>query len=294
MKVIGHQKTISHIFDLIRNERLPHALLFTGPEGIGKKRVALHLVQRLFCKNPEGPCEICSDCRRVAALQHPDLFWVEPEKDLIKIETVRVLKNALALKPFEAPVKAAVLVDAHSLNPAASNALLKTLEEPPPGTLLILTTFAPHRFLKTILSRCQKVYFSPLSTEETRAVLELTEEGKDLSPELILQSEGSPGRALNLSPEAWEKVRKTILPALQTQPKDLLQLFSAAEEIAQDESLHKPVLQLLMKEWREKLVKKPSSSDLKKFDAIGQALRALDHYANPLLTFETLFLNLCL
>src|SRR5262245_6953440 len=134
MNFVGHQKNWEHLRRLVDQDQLPHALLFAGPSGIGKKRAALHLIQMLFCPETNRPCENCSSCRRIesysrSALQgHPDLVWIEPEKGLIKIETIRTLKSALALKPFEAPLKVAILTDAHALNPAASNALLKTLE----------------------------------------------------------------------------------------------------------------------------------------------------------------------
>jgi DNA polymerase-3 subunit delta' len=198
----------------------------------------------------------------------------------------------LALKPFEAPLKVAVFVDAHALNPAASNALLKTLEEPPSNTLLILTTSSPHRLLKTLLSRCQTLYFSPLNRNETLEVLKRN--GKQIPPEIAEFAMGSPGLALSLKEEAFDLTLHKILPALNSQPKDLLALFGAAEEIADDDSYPQPILHLLRMKWREKLIAEPSPENLKKMDAIEGAARALDHYANPLLTFENLFLNLCL
>jgi DNA polymerase-3 subunit delta' len=311
MHFIGHQKNRELLQHLVDQRQLPHALIFTGPSGIGKKLVALHLVQRLFCEarnqKPETgnsglrpsasgldpfPCENCSACQRVAKLQHPDLLWVEPEKGLIKIESVRSLKSSLALKPFEAPLKVVILVDAHALNPAASNALLKTLEEPPANTLLVLTTSSPHQLLKTILSRCQILYFSPLTRKETLEVLKNSEKG--IAPEITEFAMGSPGLALSLKPEACDLTLRKVLPALNSQPKDLLALFSAAEEIVDDDSYAEPVLHLLRMKWREKLIAEPSQENLRKMDAIEAASRALNHYANPLLTFENLFLNLCL
>jgi len=170
--------------------------------------------------------------------------------------------------------------------------LLKTLEEPPAHTLLVLVTSSPHQLLKTILSRCQKVYFSPLTREETFQVLKGC--GQDVSPELADLAMGSPGLALSLKKEAIELTEKRILPSLNSQPKDLLALFSAAEEIAEEDSYQQPILHLLRIHWRRKLIQEPSQENLKKMDAIESAARALDHYANPLLTFENLFLNLCL
>ncbi|MFO1518121.1 MAG: DNA polymerase III subunit delta' [bacterium] len=292
MKIIGHSKILRHLQRLSQENLLPHALLFTGPSGIGKKRVALHFAQSLFCESPSRPCENCGTCKKVEALQHPDLLFIEPENDLIKIDAIRDLKNALALKPFEAPLKVAVIADAQGLNPAASNALLKTLEEPPPHTLLILTTPSPHQLLKTILSRCQKVYFSPLTAEETKTVLE--QNGKHPPAEIVQCAQGSPGLALSLKEEAYELLHQRLIPALESQPKDLLGLFSVAEEMADEDTLQTPVLHLLRMHLKDKLLQQPTSENLRKIDAVEEASRALNRYANPLLTFENLFLNLCL
>ncbi len=294
MNFSGHKKNWEDLKELSEANRLPHALLFCGLSGIGKKAVALHLIQFLFClsRTKDGPCETCPSCKRVETREHPDLRWIEPEKDVIKIEKIRELKNALVLKPFEAPLKVAVIEEAHLMNAAASNALLKTLEEPPASTLIFLITDSPNRLLKTTLSRCQKIPFSPLSEVEVRQVFEA--QGKVLDARLIQWVGGSPGLLASFADEAWEQVDQAILPALETTPKDLTRLLQAAEQIAQEETLHKPVLDLLQFRWKEKIIEDASASNLKKFDAIQMSRRALDRYANPLLTFETLFLNLCL
>ncbi len=292
MKIIGHSQTIHSLQKLANSSQIPHALIFTGPAGIGKKQVALHLAQTLFCLQDSKPCGNCVACLKIEKCNHPDLFFINPENDLIKIEVIRTLKESLAFKPFEAPRKVAIIADAHCLNVAASNALLKTLEEPPSQTLLILTTSTPHRLLKTILSRCQKFYFSPLSVDEVSEVLR--KQGKNLDSQMIHYAQGSPGMALSLSNEAFEILNQSILPALNQQPKDLIKLFSIAEEIASDEDLHRPLLHLLRMTYRDKFVQEAPLENLKKFEAIEETERALNQYANPLLTFENLFLNLSL
>ena len=292
MKIIGHQKTLRHFDQLVQSNKLPHALLFTGPAGVGKKLVAKYFVQKLFCSDPQAPCEKCRHCQRIAKFEHPDLFWIDPESESIKIDQIRELKKDLSLVPFEASWKIAVLVDADRLNISASNALLKTLEEPPPSSLIILTTALPHFLLKTILSRCQKIYFSPLRIQETEEVLKLN--GKEFSdPRLIQAIGGSPGLALSFSENICQAVEE-IFPALESNPKDLLKLLAVAEEIASQEETYKLLLQLLAIRWREKIVLDQQENDLKKFDKIQNTLKLLERNVNPLLAFENLFLNLCL
>ncbi len=294
MNIIGHEKTFQYLDRLVESNKIPHAMIFTGPQGIGKKLVAKFFVQKLFCLEKEKPCEKCSSCLKLEKLEHPDLFWIEPESDHIKIELIRNLKKSLSLAPFESSYKVAVLVDAHHLNLAASNALLKTLEEPPPNTLIILISSLPHFFLKTILSRCQKVYFSPLNSSETEEVLKLHGKKYFFDSKLIEAVEGSPGLALSFSEEVYEQVEKEILPSLESSPKDLLKLLEVAENIASEEEMHEPLLNLLAIRWKEKVLLGHHSNDLKKFDQIFETRRLLQRNVNPLLAFENLFIQLCL
>ncbi|MBF0491261.1 MAG: DNA polymerase III subunit delta' [Deltaproteobacteria bacterium] len=291
MNILGHEKTLKHLLQLAASNKLPHALLFCGPEGIGKSLVALHFVQKMFCAGSE-PCQKCPTCLRVQEKNHPDLLWIEPEKEVIKIEKVRQMKQWLSLKPLEACRKIIILRDAHALPPAAANALLKILEEPPSDVLIILITAFPNALLKTILSRAQKIYFQPLSPNQTAQVLAL----KNHVPnsELLRTHALSPGQWLSLKSEALELIEKQILPALNSKPRQLLQLLNVAQEISGDAETEKSVLTLLLWEWRKRILQNPCAENLEKFQCIGLSLKRLDRYANALLTFENLFLKLCL
>ena len=150
--------------------RLGHAYLFTGVELAELERVARTLAKTLLCQQPvrsaEGApvdcCERCSACRRVESGSHPDVHWVRPESKLrvITIDQVRDLSREMFLKPHEAAWKVGILVDADCLNLQAANALLKTLEEPPSRSLLVLLSREPARLLETIVSRCMRVHFA--------------------------------------------------------------------------------------------------------------------------------------
>ncbi|MBL7684877.1 MAG: DNA polymerase III subunit delta' [Deltaproteobacteria bacterium] len=290
MNIIGHQKNIQSFIRLKSEDKIPHALLLTGPLGIGKKKVAWHFAQSLLCTEASPPCESCSACLKVQQRQHPDFIFIEPEEDVIKIDSIRHLKSQLSLQPFEAKFKIALIADAEAMNVAASNALLKTLEEPSEKTLLFLTSSAPYRLLKTILSRCQKMYFSPLRPEEIQSILV----GRSIPVSSLLKEVESPGILLSIDEAALVLFEEKMLPSLQSHPKDLMTLLKSAEEISDEDSMQKTILYLLKKHWHRKILASPLPSEVKKIEAIEQAEKFLKMNANPLLTFENLFIQLCL
>jgi DNA polymerase-3 subunit delta' len=148
---------------MLASRRLPHALLFAGPAGSGKRTAARRLAMRLSCAHPRGaePCGACEPCHKIEAGLHPDVLVLRPEGrgEQIKIEKIRELSARLAYPPHEGEARVVVLEDAHELNENAANAFLKTLEEPPPRTHFLLLTAAPEQLPQTILSRCQRVQF---------------------------------------------------------------------------------------------------------------------------------------
>src|SRR5277367_908081 len=167
--------------------RLPHAFLFVGPEGIGKHAFALRLTQALLCERvPESkldPCGQCPGCLQVMAGTHPDLLHVAKPEDRqeLPIRVIRDLCIDLGLKPMSGRRKVAIVDDADDLNDEAANAFLKTLEEPPPGSTLILVGTSAEGQLDTILSRCRVVRFDPLPESELAELL--LEQGIAETPE---------------------------------------------------------------------------------------------------------------
>ena len=148
----------------LKRGRLAHAYLFYGPRGSDREAMARTLAKALNCsKKAHDCCDACDSCRRIDAGVHPDVYWVRPESKSrrITIEQIREFENAVNLKPSLGRVKVGVLVDADCLGEEASNAFLKTLEEPPAQTIIILLTAEPQRLLPTILSRCLRISFGP-------------------------------------------------------------------------------------------------------------------------------------
>ena len=200
---------------------VPHAWLLTGPSGVGKELAALGMAQALIC--PEAPlagCGRCPACARVPRFHHPDVLWLMPEEEAvrrklaarsdfdhvpsreIRVDQVRRLQERLALRPLEAPRKVVLLLPAEAMNLQAQNAFLKTLEEPPPDTVLLLVTASPDRLLPTLRSRCVRVAFGPLPhayvRDEVQRRLQVPAEVAEAVASL---ADGSLERALSLDAE---------------------------------------------------------------------------------------------
>ena len=161
----NQERAVSFLRNALRQNRLPHALLFSGPIGSGQTETALALAATLFCREKKSgeACGACSDCRLVKNRAHPDLVWLEPEKDsrVIKVEEIRNIISRSNLMPLQALSKVFVIDRADCLNDAAQNALLKTLEEPEGSACFILISYATEKILPTVRSRAQLLNFIP-------------------------------------------------------------------------------------------------------------------------------------
>lgn len=188
--------------NMLRRNRIPNALLFWGPEGVGKRMTALELVKALFCTEREGDnCGTCLPCRKVAAGNHPDLFTIAPVKKsrIIDVQAVEDMNEMASLRPFEAEWRAFLILEAERMGIPAQNHLLKTLEEPPGNSLFILLTEYPGFLLPTIRSRCQRIRFGAL---RPNTVQELLTRDRDVAPEkaqaIASLSQGQMARAFDL------------------------------------------------------------------------------------------------
>jgi DNA polymerase III subunit delta' len=189
--VLGHQEILARLLASHHQGKLPSTFLFVGPHGVGKKTFAHAFAQALLCEKSENACGECGACLRVQRKSSEGLLFIEPEKNQIKIEQARRILDFLSLRSLS--LARAIVVDgAEYLNPQASNALLKILEEPPPQTYFFLTAPSSEHVLTTIRSRCQVVHFSPLTGEQMRK--------KSTAPEWIIRaSQGSFSRLAELS-----------------------------------------------------------------------------------------------
>lgn len=159
-RVLDHDRQKQMLSTLVEREMLPHALLFAGPVGIGKRSLAVDLVKNLFCQEKRA-CGSCHPCRSLTSGQHPD-FTVLSGEQSIKIDELRAIRKDVYEPPYEAPLRVILIDNAEMMTREAANALLKTLEEPPPSNLFILVSAREQGIPLTIRSRCMRIGFGPL------------------------------------------------------------------------------------------------------------------------------------
>lgn len=194
--IIGHKKQREVLEKMAKSKNIPHALLFSGVEKIGKKEVALGFIKSIFCTKGKGFCGECYSCRTINSSNFPDLSIIEPKDRNIEIEEVRDLQKRLSLKSYNNSLKVGVINDAHLLRKDAQNALLKTLEEPKGDTLLILITSYPQMLLPTIRSRMEEIKFSVVSRKEIEDYLVSLGASEEKAKEIAMISSGQIGKAI--------------------------------------------------------------------------------------------------
>lgn len=216
-KILGQEKAIQFLKQVMAGEKIPHAYLFVGIPGVGKTTTALALTRAINCRervNAEG-CGGCTSCRQIMGGNFPDLQRIEPDGSRIKIEQIRELSRAFGFKPVSGKYRVSIIQQANRMTEEAANAFLKTLEEPPEGNILILNVTEPLDLLQTIVSRCQKVSFRPipvhLIAEWLRGKKQLNEEKALLLAKI---SEGSLGRAFDMSEGNFLEMRQDYLSKL--------------------------------------------------------------------------------
>ncbi len=231
--LFGHHDQVEMLRRSAGRSRLAHTYLFVGPAGVGKKRFALDLAQCLLCEAHQEEellaCGQCSGCKQVAARTHPDLMIVEcPEgKSELPIDLFlgppdrrgkAGLCYELSMRPMSGGRKLAIIDDADLLNDEGANALLKTLEEPPPRSILILIATSPDVVLPTIRSRCQVLRFRPLAVDDVRQIL--LREG-------MTETEPEAAEAAGMSEGSLERARQLLDPQLREQRTVLYDMLAA-------------------------------------------------------------------
>lgn len=238
---------IQRLSAMYRQKRLPHALLFSGPEGIGLKQFTLSFAMFILCLSKDYQSEIacgqCQSCVLFKAKSHPDLKLIEPEEKgkMIKVDQVRELIEYVSFKSFSGDIKIVIIKPADAMNRNTANALLKTLEEPPAQSMLILLTHRPSRLPVTIRSRCQKMDFKPTYDEAAIEWLETKLKNSKLPLSLLLRlAGGGPLKVMGLIDNDYLASRRVLLEdlsALDKQNSNLVKIVArwydlGAENIA--------------------------------------------------------------
>ena len=225
--IIGHRHLTTLLARAVDRRTMPPTLLFAGPGGVGKWAVARAVAQAVNCLEPvrtpsselsADACGRCRACDRIARGVHVDVIMLEPdERASIKIEVVREALARTAFRPFEGKRRCVLIREADTLEPQAQNALLKSLEEPPPGTIFILTTAMPAALLPTVRSRCMRLRFGRLTVAElTTALMRHLEYGEAEAREAAALADGSIAQALALADEDLAEYRNLAMRMLAT------------------------------------------------------------------------------
>ena len=317
--IIGHEANIGALQRMLAQDNIPHALLFSGPSGVGKMAAAQVLAEAYLCEREDArPCGRCPACQLSGREAHPNLFRLEPDGSTIKISQIRALQHDAALAPVRGQRRVCVINDAELMTTQAANCLLKLLEEPPEGFLFILVAQDSRPLLPTILSRCCRLRFMPLpwelltqtlrgrGLEEPAAAvaarlgggrlgkaLEILQPGglrlRDQAMELLMQI--SRGRGLLELREAVNveqlplKEAAALLQCLLGLQRDLLLLQAGQDErlIFSQDLL--PRLGEAAPYWTENAL-------LASMDRVRETLRAISGNANVRLSLEALWIRL--
>jgi len=277
--VTGHETPKVRLMEALLGDRLAHAYLFHGSPGTGAETLAIELAKAINCdRGPGEPCQQCKSCRTVSNLQHPDVHVYLPstsavqevrlerrkeltaqaagnpyaaisyrKSDYLSIADIRELRQVVTGKPYEGRRKVVLLFAADRMNTEASNALLKTLEEPPGNLLLLLVTDRIHRLLPTILSRCQPVHLARLPDDTLHDMLiHRFQIEPGLAALAVRQADGSVGNALLSVSEEGESNRTTAFEFLETvHDGSLVDVFEKVEQLV---AVHKtrPILENML------------------------------------------------
>ncbi|HRI04570.1 MAG TPA: DNA polymerase III subunit delta' [Pyrinomonadaceae bacterium] len=252
-KLIGNDNAKRSLKRLLVNGRVPNSLLFAGDEGVGKRQFALQVAKALVCKEPTDneACGVCAACRRADVFvfpksdkgddfeqvffsEHPDVGTVIPFKRNLRVNAIRDLEREANFRPYEAEARFFIIDDAHKMNDAAANALLKTLEEPPATSYIFLITSRPDSLLPTIRSRCQLMRFAPVATDEIERFLiddrAFTHDEARLAARL---ARGSVGRAVSIDVAKFKANRERMMGVLRNavETGDRAALLRISEEL---------------------------------------------------------------
>jgi DNA polymerase-3 subunit delta' len=317
-EIYGHEKPIAILRSAMTRNRIAHAYLFYGADGIGKRTTAAVFAGALNCEAQNPPCGVCRSCRKAGRNTHPDIVTVTAEGQFIKIGAVKAIQEQMKFRPQEGMRRVLIMPEADRMNATAANALLKTLEEPSAANILLLTTSRPHALPTTILSRCQHLRFTPLPRETVARFLREKETLEaSVAEALASSSGGSIGKALEMSRGDYLTLRNGILEALAVEhPADPLRRLSFAGRFGTEREEILDRLHILRTCYRDALVfretgeterliyrdrasviralaeRLPGRELLSGMAAVEEAMRAIDQNANKSLTLDVLMIKL--
>ena len=252
----GQNGPIDVLKRAVEKRRVPHAFLFYGAEGVGKRTTALVLAKALNCEaGGADACDACPSCRKIDGGNHPDLIVIEPDGQFIKVADIKELQERMRFRPLEGARRVVIIDDAERMNATSANSLLKTLEEPSAVNVFILVSSRTHLLPMTILSRCHRLRFNPVPRDVIVSFLE-REHGLAPDKALILASSsgGSIGRALSLNRDDYIALRDGILDRVARGSLDPLACLALAGRLAGEKEDILEALDILKSWYRDLLV----------------------------------------
>lgn len=338
---INQERPIRILHTLLKNRTLPHAFLFTGTKGVGKHAAAGALAMACNCQRETSglkngdrkqhdtgtrsvksdfaaieSCGICKSCRKIESGNYADIIRIKPSGAFIKIVQIRALIDTLAMKPYEAKMRVVIISDAQALNAAASNALLKILEEPPDQTLLVLIASQRSALLPTIVSRCQHIGFNPIS-QKNMAVMLSKKHGvaAGAAQSIAAMANGSFSRAEDMVRHNWLKRREWLFDEINALSlQNMSRLFALSQKLSGEKEMLSETLEVIKIWYRDLIIgqynpekiinqdiaekvkiaseKTSIASLLSKFDAVQQTQNRITANTNLRLTMENLFIKL--
>lgn len=254
-KLVGNDDVRDTLRRLIATSRMPNSLLLAGNEGVGKRQFAIEIARSFLCNDATNgeACGTCAICKRIDTFEFParedknkdeyqkvffgghiDVGTVVHYKRTILIDAIRDLERHANFRPYEAKARFFIIDDADKMNDEASNALLKTLEEPPPTSHIVLITSRPDSLLPTIRSRCQTLRFAPVETEKIENYLIEARKFENAEARLAARlARGSIGRAVSINVPEFRTARERMLTVIKSaiQTRDIATMFRIAEEL---------------------------------------------------------------
>jgi DNA polymerase-3 subunit delta' len=322
--LIGHEWAVDLLADHVAHGQERQAYLLTGPQGVGKRTLALRFAQSLNCLNskvPGKPCGKCSSCKKFDTMQHPDLTIVEAEQQggILRIDQVREMQHRLSLAPYEAKYRIALLLRIEEANINTANALLKTLEEPPQQVVVLLTANSAENLLPTIVSRCEVIRLRVLSVDETSKGLQQKKGVPvEMADKLAHISGGRPGYAIRMyeHPELLEQRLSWLEELFHILSSSQGERFGLALEMSKDRDNEamRSKLQVWLTLWRDVLLNSSgitqsltnqdhseqvkyltehiSMSEAQNYiQAVANTLDYIDHNVNSRLALEVLLMD---
>lgn len=234
--LVGNERIKKLLKRAVLEGRIGQGLIFAGPRGVGKYRFALALAQALNCERPANGdgCGECASCRRIERGEHMDVQTFSPDGQFIKIAQMRGMSREAQFRPFEGRRRVSIIDEAHQLHPQAAHSILKTLEEPPPSSLIALVTPKPYALLDTIRSRCQMLSFAPLTAAELETYLKANYKRPPEETRMLARlAQGSIGRALEIDLGEYRDKRAFMIGIVESLyvNRDVISLMGAAEHL---------------------------------------------------------------